>query len=175
MIAHVSIPARDPKATALLLATLIDGEAFAFPVVPGAWIAVARDGSGQAIEVYPDTMAHHPGQGEADPAAAAQGPQTLPWEDQIYADGPQLRPAAFHFAMSSPLTEQQVLDAARAAGLRGVRCDRAGVFALVEVWLDNVLLVEVLCGPEVERYVGFMNPRGVEKMFGPGLRPTLAS
>lgn len=171
MIAHVSIPSRDPRATALLLAELIDGEAFAFPVVPGAWIAVARDGSGQAIEVYPDGMAHHPGRGAPDPNVVPDGPAALPWEDQIYADGPQLRPVAFHFAMSSPLSEAQVLRVAADAGLRALRCDRAGVFALIEVWLDDVFLVEVLCGDQVRRYTEFMNPTGVRKMFGPGVRP----
>ena len=173
MIAHVSIPASDPQATAMLLATLMDGEVFAFPVVPGAWIAVARDGSGQAVEVYPRSMAHHPGTGEADPQAAPDGPQALPWEDQIRADGDQLRPSAFHFAMSSPLTEPQVQAVARAAGLRAVPCDRAGVFKLIEVWLDDVLLVEVLCGREVQRYAEFMNPQAAAAMFGPGQRPAL--
>ncbi len=171
MIAHVSIAARDPRRTALLLASLMGGETFAFPVVPGAWIAVARDGSGTAIEVYPESMAHHPGKGEVDPTVHAQGPQTMPWEDQIFPDESQVRPSAFHFAMSSPLTERQVLDVARADGLRAVRCDRAGVFALVEVWIDNVFMVEVLCGCEIDRYRSFMNPRTVAAMFGLGLRP----
>src|SRR5512137_2259082 len=107
MIAHVSIPARDPRSTALLLASLIDGEAFEFPVVPGAWIAVARDGSGLAVEVYPDGMAHHRGVGEVAPAAATDDPQTMPWEDQIHPDGPQLRPAAFHFALATALDDEQ--------------------------------------------------------------------
>jgi hypothetical protein len=40
----------------LLLASLINGDAFDFPVVPGASIAVARDGSGLAVEVYPDAI-----------------------------------------------------------------------------------------------------------------------
>lgn len=171
MIAHVSIPASDPRATALLLAALIDGEAFAFPVVEGAWIAVARDGSGKAIEVYPDAMAHHPGRGEPDPAVTPSGPKTLPWEDQIFPDGSQLRPSAFHFAMTSPLTESEVIARARAAGCRAVRCDRAGVFALIEVWIDDAVLIEVLCGDEAKRYTSFMNPAGVRRMFGPGLRP----
>ena len=104
MIAHVSIPARDPRRTALLLASLIDGEAFNFPVVPGAWIAVARDGSGLAVEVYPETMAHHPGVGEVDSGLVPDGPQAMPWEDQIFSDGPQIRASAFHFAMASPLS-----------------------------------------------------------------------
>jgi hypothetical protein len=174
MIAHVSIPARNPRETALLLAALIDGEAFGFPVVPGAWIAVARNGSGLAVEVYPDAMAHHPGVGEVDANQEPQGPKAMPWEDQVYADGPQIRPSAFHFAMASPLSDEQILSVARRAGLRALKCERAGVFGLVEVWLDNTLLVEVLSAPEFDRYRSFMNPKTVAAMFGEGHRPALS-
>jgi hypothetical protein len=171
MIAHVSVPSTDPKATSLLLASIMDGEAFPFPVVPGAWIAVARDGSGLAVEVYPDGMAHHPGKGEVDPAMKPEGPQTMPWEDQIFPDGLQIRPATFHFAITTALTDKQVLQLARNAGLRAIYCDRGGVFGVVEVWLDNTILIEVLSHREVERYKRFMNTEGVSAMFGPGLRP----
>lgn len=171
MIAHVSIPARDPRSTALLLASLIDGEAFEFPVVPGARIAVARDGSGLAIEVYPDGMAHHPGVGQPDAASGHAGVVPMPWEDQVAPDGTQLRPSAFHLALVSRLGDDKVISLAAEAGFRAVKCDRAGVFRLVEVWLDNTLLVEVLNPAEAERYRQFMNPAGVSAMFGPGERP----
>lgn len=171
MIAHVSVPARNPRATALLLATLIDGEAFDFPVVPGASIAVARDGSGLAVEVYPDAMAHHPGVGAVDPALKPEGPQTMPWEDQIFPDGEQLRPSAFHFALKSPLTDAQIIEAAHKAGVRALKCERGGVFGVVEVWLDNAILLEVLTEHEFGRYRGFMNPAACAAMFGPGQRP----
>jgi hypothetical protein len=171
MIAHVSIPARDPRRTALLIARLIDGEAFDFPVVPGASIAVARDGSGLAVEVYPDGMAHHPGVGAVDPEARPEGPQTMPWEDQIFPDGAQVRPSAFHLALASPHDDATILRIAHEAGLRALKCDRAGVFGLVEVWLDDALLVEVLSPPEARRYRAFMTPAGCAAMFGPGERP----
>lgn len=171
MIAHVSIASVRPRETALLLAEIISGQAFAFPVVADAWIAVAGDGSGLAVEVYPDGMAHHPGTGEPDPAIVPDGPATLPWEDQIYCDGPQLRPSAFHFALTTDLQDERVLELARSAGLRAVPCDRAGVFRLIEVWLDNVTLVEVLNSNEAARYRQFMNPAGCAAMFGPGLAP----
>lgn len=171
MIAHVSIPAADPCRTALLLSALIDGQAFAFPVVAGAWIAVANDNSGLAIEVYPDGMAHHPGTGEPDPAVVPNGPQTLPWEDQIYPDGAQLRPSAFHLALTTQLSDQAVIELARAAGFRTVPCDRGGVFRLVEVWLDNMVLVEVLNSAETARYRSFMNPAGCAAMFGEAIAP----
>lgn len=174
MIAHVSIPAREPRHTALLLATLIDGEVFAFPVVPGAFIAVARDGSGLAIEVYPDEMAHHPGHGEPDPSLVPDSPRAQPWEDQIHPDGSQLGPSAFHMALVSKLGDDGVVALAQQSGFRTVRCSRAGVFSLVELWLDNSFLVEVLNPHEAMRYRAFMNPAGCAAMFGPGERPAAA-
>lgn len=173
MIAHVSIPARNPRETAMLLAALIDGEAFTFPVVSGAWIAVARDGSGLAVEVYPDTMAHHPGVGAVDPTLKPEGPQTMPWEDQIFPDGGQIRASAFHFALKSPLSDEQILSVARNAGLRALKCERGGVFGVVEVWLDNLFLVEVLSDGEFSRYRDFMNPTACAAMFGEGERLAL--
>lgn len=174
MIAHVSIPARDPKRTALLMAALIDGQAFAFPVVPGAWIAIANNGSGTAVEVYPETMAHHPGVGDVDPHAVPAGPQAMPWEDQIYADGPQLRPSAFHFALSTALDTDEVLALAHGVGLRALACERGGVFAVIEVWLDNTHLLEVLTSAETERYRAFMNPAAAAAMFGGAEQPQAA-
>ena len=157
MIAHVSLPSRHPQATATVLARLIDGTVFPFPVVEGAWIAIANDGSGTAFEVYPPTMAHHPGQGEAD-------------DDQIHPDGEQLRPHAFHVALSSPLDDAAILAIARDAGLRAVPCERGGVFGLIEVWLDEYTLIEVLSPRETARYAAFMNPQTAAGMFGPGIR-----
>jgi len=174
MIAHISLPARDPRATARLLATLIDGEVFPFPVVSGAWITVASDGSGLAFEVYPDGMAHHPGTGQPDPAIVPAGSQTLPWEDQIHMNGEQLHPTAFHVALTTSLSDEQVLGLARQAGVRAVPCDRAGLFKLIELWLDDVVLVEVLNRSESLRYTQFMNPVGCEGVFGKGERPALS-
>lgn len=100
-----------------------------------------------------------------------EGPQAMPWEDQIYPDGPQLRASAFHFALKSPLSDAEILEAARKAGVRALKCDRAGVFGVVEVWLDDTILVEVLGEHEFGRYRSFMNPAACSAMFGAGQRP----
>lgn len=175
MIAHISVPARQPRNTALFFAAVIDGEAFEFPVVPGAWIAVARDRSGLAVEVYPNAMAHHPGVGAVDPALITSEPRTMPWEDQIFPEEPQTRPTGFHAAITTTLTQAQVLELARAAGWKGIACERAGVFGVVEVWVDNLVLVEVLIPREVERYKAFMNLEGCASMFGKGTAPGVPS
>jgi hypothetical protein len=175
MIAHVSIPSGDPRATAMLFAALIEGQAFPFPVVPEAWIAVAGNGSGLAIEVYPDGMAHHPGRGEAGLALVPKGPATKPWEDQIFVDGSQLRPSAFHLAIATKLDDGQVFALAQEAEIRAIRCERGGVFGLIELWIDNTILVEVLTDEDIRRYRDFMNPVGCAAMFGPGMTPEIAA
>jgi hypothetical protein len=67
--------------------------------------------------------------------------------------------------------EREIIARAKAAGWRALACDRAGVFKLVEVWVENNLLVEVLVPAEVERYGTFMNPEGCSQMFGAGIAP----
>lgn len=171
VIAHMSIPAKDPKATALFFAAVIDGQAFEFPVVPGAWIAVAKDNSGLAIEVYPRTMAHHPGTGVFNPSLMPDGPRAMPWEDQIFPEQEQTGPTGFHLAIATKIPQEQVIALAKAAGWRALSCERAGVFGVIEVWLDNLVLVELLTPNEVERYRQFMNPVGCRAMFGEGIDP----
>jgi hypothetical protein len=171
MIAHLSVPSATPRETALFFAAVIDGLAFDFPVVPGASIAVARDGSGTAIEVYPPAMKHHPGVGEVDPGVIPDGPQAMPWEDQIFAESSASRPSSFHLAIETALSEAQIIARAQSLGWRTLACERAGVFGVIEVWVDNTYLVEVLVREQADRYRQFMNIDGCSAMFGPGTAP----
>jgi hypothetical protein len=171
MIAHLSIPSVTPWETALFFAAVIDGLAFDFPPVPGASIAVARDGSGTAVEVYPPAMKHHPGAGQVDPKITPDGPQAMPWEDQIFAESGGSRPSSFHMAIESALPAQQIMSRAQSLGWRTLACERAGVFGVIEVWVDNTYLVEVLVPAQADRYRQFMNIDGCAAMFGPGTAP----
>lgn len=171
MIAHISVPSENPKETALFFAAVIDGLAFDFPVVPGASIAVARDGSGTAVEVYPIGMAHHPGVGDPDSTQQPASPTTMPWEDQIYTAYSVKAPSTFHMAIETKLSESEVISRARSLGWRTLACNRGGVFGVVEVWVDNTYLVEVLVEQEATRYRSFMNVVGCASMFGAGIAP----
>lgn len=171
MIAHISIPSENPQETALFFAAVIGGLVFDFPVVAGASIAVARDGSGTAVEVYPPSMKHHPGAGQVDPTVKPEGPATMPWEDQIYSETAERRPSSFHLAIETQLTEAEVISRAQSLGWRSLACERAGVFGVVEVWVDNTYLVEVLVPEQAARYRSFMNTHGCAAMFGAGISP----
>lgn len=163
MIAHFSIPARDPRATAEVFGRLIDGAVMPFPVVQGAWVAIARDGSGSGVEVVPAATAHHMGQGEA--GEALGGPVVMPWETQIRQDGETDDASGFHVAITSKLSADEIIAIGREQGWRAVHCDRGGVFDLVELWVDNRSLVEVLPPEGTRRYLAFYNPTVAAAMF----------
>lgn len=169
MLAHISFPAKNPHDTAKFFAAIIDGKAFDFPVVQGAAIAVGNDGSGTAIEVYPQEMMHHPGEGSADPDYISNSPQTMPWETQIYAESQYGGPSTFHLALTTHLSETDVIAQANARGWRCLACERAGVFGVIEVWVDNIYLVEVLVAEQAARYKAFLTVEGCEAMFGKAL------
>lgn len=169
MIAHVSIPTKNPKDVANLLGKLIRGKVFNFPVVKDAFIVIAEDASGTAIEVYPMGMNHHPGRGEA---PANPGPVTVAtkeWEDQIFLEETNSDFSSHHMAIVTHLSEEEVIRLGKLNNFRTVPCDRAGVFKLVEIWIDNSYLIEVLIEKEAARYRGFMNPQVAAEMFGPAI------
>jgi hypothetical protein len=164
MIAHVSIPARDPRAVAQVFGAIIDGLVMPFPVVEGAWVAIARDGSGLGVEVVPEACAHHLGHGDPD-GRVAQGPMVMPWEVQIRPDGDPQDASGFHVAITSKLSVDEILAIGREQGWRAVHCDRGGVFDLVELWIDNRSLVEVLPPGGTARYLAFYTPQVAGAMF----------
>jgi len=47
-----------------------------------------------------------------------------------------------------------------------VRCDRGPAFPVIEVWLEDRLLVEVLTPEMAARYASFMSPAGLAQLFG---------
>jgi hypothetical protein len=135
MIFHLSIDADDPRRVALAIAQLWGCEAYPFaPVGEGSWIAVADDGRNSAVEVYKRGVALAPGEGEAtvQPRAGAAVSYT-----------------PTHMAIATSLSETEVLALGAAEGWRAVRRSRGGAFDVIELWIENRLMVEVLT-PEMQ-------------------------
>lgn len=63
MIHHLSIPARDTRHVADVLAELVGGVVTGFGPYPDSWIAWAGDDHGTAIEVYPVGTEMYPPEG----------------------------------------------------------------------------------------------------------------
>jgi len=138
MIFHNSIPADNPQLVAETIAEIWGGkaEAFRFPPWPGAYVAIAGDDRGTTLEVYPRSQTMAPGETEEAPAWAR--PDVAP-----------SRFVAFHVAMMTPKSAEEVLAIAQRVGWRALRCSRGDFFEVMEVWVENRMLLEVLT-PEMQ-------------------------
>jgi hypothetical protein len=143
MIHHLSVAARDPRAVAEFFAELLDGVAIDFPPNPGSYMAFARDGNGTGVEVYPagSVMVQN-----AEEGAIFTRRPTEPVER-----------SPTHFAISVAVDAGRVAAMAKARGWDCFICDRGGHFHVVEVWIENAWLVEVLPPNFAQEYLGFAN------------------
>lgn len=140
MLHHLSIPAREPRRVAEVLAELLDGVCLPFPPNPGSFITVARDGNGTAVEVYPADSVIMPN-------GLAGG--------EFVRTGHSVGYGAVHFALSvdSPLADIEAIS--QREGWECYVCSRGGDFDVVEVWIDNRFLVELLPPEFTARYLDF--------------------
>ncbi|MCA3694906.1 MULTISPECIES: hypothetical protein [Aquidulcibacter] len=130
MILHASISAGDPKHVASVLAELWDGEALPFAPVSGAWIAMAGDERGSGIEVYPRGRALVPGVDDA-------------MFDTTDLEQPA-RYGATHLAIQCHKPQSAIEAIAQRENWRSVRCSRGGMFDVIEFWIENSTMIEVL-------------------------------
>jgi len=136
MIFHLSIAADDPARVARVIAELWGGKARIFPPVgKGSAVATAGDGIGTTLEIYARGTELAPADGDADAYA------------EINPDAP--RRTATHIAMATRLSQQQVFAIAEREGWLAKYRKRGGMFGVIELWLENAVLAEVLT-PEMQ-------------------------
>ena len=134
MIFHFSIAADDPKRTATMLAELWRGQAFPFPVLgSGSWVAHAGDDRRSTIEVYPRDVALYPTENAGD-----------------LRPSPVQRNVPFHAAVATPLDIEEVVEIGRRYGCTTRVCQRGPWFRVIEFWVDDCLMLEMLT-PEMQQ------------------------
>jgi len=133
MIFHLSISAKEPERVARVMAELWRGEAFPFHGFRNSWITLAGDPHGTALEVYPLGAELTAGE-----VMVSSRRNPAPSDN-----------AATHFATATPLSEEAVKAIGEREGWMTRRCDR-GPFELIEFWVENRLLIELLT-PEMAR------------------------
>ena len=146
MIHHLSIAARDPKHVAGVLAELMGGSAVPFPPNPGSFFALQLDEHGSGVEVYPAGTELHPG------GADGGGFVKKARERQGYG--------ATHFALSVATDADTVERIAGREGWNCFRCNR-GPFHVIEVWVENETMVEILPPEFAREYLAFTRPEKV--------------
>jgi hypothetical protein len=152
MIHHISIPAQDPRRVAEVLAEIWGGRSLPFPPLPGSYIVIVDDGRGSAIEVTPLGVELAPGVGD-EQGQALVNDNASPF-------------TATHVALSVPAREERIKEVAAREGWRAVKCDRGGAFEVVEFWVENRLLVEMLPPAMQGRYLASMTSPNYAELFG---------
>src|SRR4051812_1341786 len=146
MIHHLSIAARDPKHSAGVLAEIMGGKAVPFPPNPGSFFALQLDDHGSGVEVYPAGT-------ELQPAGEEGGSFIRkPREGRGFG--------ATHFALSVATDADNVKEIAGRAGWHCVTCNR-GPFHVIEVWVENDTMVEVLPPEFAAEYLAFTDKNKV--------------
>jgi hypothetical protein len=141
MIHHLSIAARDPRRVASVLAEIMGGRALPFPPTPGSFFALQLDENGSGVEVYPAGTELQPG--------GDNGGTFVKKEARGYGPTP--------FALSVTTDADTVEAIARHEGWECFRCNR-GLFHVIEVWLENESMVEILPPEFAREYLAFTRP-----------------
>jgi hypothetical protein len=145
MIHHLSIAARDPKSAAGVLAELMGGTVVPFRPNAGSFFALQLDEYGSGVEV-------HPAGTELQPAGATGG-------SFVRKDSHGYSPT--HFALSVAADADTVQTIAKRAGWQCFDCDR-GPFHVIEVWVENETMVEILPPKYAAEYLAFTRPDQVQ-------------
>lgn len=151
MIHHISIPADDPLHVAQVLAEVIDGKVGLFPPNPKSYMVAAGDGYGTLIEIYPTGSEIVPGQGNQQA-----------WFQR------NANPATYslvHAAISVFASLERIERIAVREGWRVLLCSRDGLFDVVEFWIENRLMLELLPPTIVHKYLDAMSPQNLEKLM----------
>lgn len=151
MIHHISIAAHDPLRVAQVLAELLHGKVVPFASNPGSYVALAFDNYGTLIEVHPCGTELRPGIGKD-----AVQHQTNS-DSSIYT--------ATHFALSTLVSEADIRSIAAREGWRVDRYNRGGFFDVIEFWIENHLLLELLPPELSAQYLAFLEPIALKEFI----------
>ena len=169
MINHISIAVNEPERVANFIAQLWDGRVYPFPPAPDSFLVIADDGKGTAVEITPAGTVLVPGEGLPDvndPTA-----RTEQHEAQFVRSEFVPRYVATHLNINTNKSVDEIRDLAAREGWRVLVCNRGeGLFQLVEVWVENTFMLEVMTPEQTARYVEITNPAFMEAAFEAALK-----
>ena len=149
MLFHASIDAQDPRRVASVLAEIWRGTVLPFPVVPGSCIVLAGDERRSAIEIHTAGRVLIPGDDEAESLDAFEGP----------------RATATHLAIGVSCSVAELERIAAREWWLCRTCERGGLFRVVEFWLENRVLLELLTPEMQAEYLANATPERLQQAF----------
>lgn len=151
MIHHISIPAQNPLRVANALAEIFNGKVFPFLPAPGSYRVMAFDEHGTQIEVYPLGTEITPDDGQPPKFVHKEASPGF---------------SAFHAAISVPVDQERIEQIANREGWRVQLCDRFH-FKVIEFWVENRVMLELLTPNLVTQYLEFSQPQNFAASWPP--------
>ncbi|NEO39605.1 MAG: hypothetical protein F6J90_26050 [Moorea sp. SIOASIH] len=151
MIFHLSIAADNPYHVGKVLAEIFKGDCIEFAPHPGSYMTLAFDQYGTAIEVYPRGTELKPG--------------THKQELQFFNNDASSKFTATHAAIAVPLNQQEIEKIGEREQWRVVRCSRRGFFDVMEFWIENTVLLELLTPEMAHQYTQVMEPKNLTQLI----------
>jgi hypothetical protein len=152
MLHHLSFAVRDPLHVAEVVAELWQGKAIPFPGHSDSFVALSFDSYGSAIEFMPKGTV-------LQPRSQNQSVQFS------HSDRTPDNYTATHVNMTVPISEAEIYAIAQREGWRAVKCNREGLFDLIEFWIENEVMLELLPPNLVEQYLTIVQPDNLKAMF----------
>jgi hypothetical protein len=164
MINHISIAVDNPEKIAGVIAELWNGIVIPFPPCPNSFMVLANDGKGSAVEITPAGTILVPGEGL--PAEDDLTASTEEFEAKFVNDEAAPRYVATHLNISTHLSIEEIREIGRREGWRTLVCNRGeGLFQLVEMWIEDRFMLEVMTPEQTARYVEITNPVFFSKLL----------
>jgi hypothetical protein len=155
MIHHVSISAKNPSHVAAVLAEVMNGRSYPFPGgIADSFMAVEGDGHGTMVEVYPEDVTLTLGPSAVSARHDTSVPDAVP----------------FHFLLSVRNDRASVERIGAREGWTTRYLGRGApgqppAFHVIEFWIENRLMVEVVTEEMAAEYTAMMQPARLDRMF----------
>jgi hypothetical protein len=173
MINHISIAVQEPKKVADVLAEIWDGAVYPFPPAPGSFLVVANDGKGTGVEITPAGTVIVPGEGLPDESDLES--RTEEFEARFVKSDLVPRYVATHLNINTRKSIDQIRAVGIREGWRVMVANRGeGLFQLIELWVENTFMLEVMTPEQTGRYVEITSPEFMERAFAGAFEAPLA-
>lgn len=140
MLHHISISVDNPLHVAKILAQILHGCVVPFAICPGSYIVLQGDEYGTAIELLPPGIE-----------------MTLKQKKVVYAHNTNHSHfSAIRATISVSINQYEIEQIARREDWRVIISDR-GQFKLIELWIENKFLLELMTPTMTHQYIESMN------------------
>ena len=149
MLIHISIPAREPERVANVLAELMGCISRRWRPCPGAYAVFTDNEFSTAIEVYPEHTICARGKEDGAHFKFERG-ESAPGYSGVHA------------ALSVKAPRERIFEIAKREGWRAVADRRGGLFNLVEFWIEDRFMLELIPEKDLAEAVAALRSDGAK-------------